>query len=936
MNKRFSTLVATLLLSGALFTLNAKPVSLDQIKDKPEIEWADNGKSMKLTGNVVFNGQNNYLVINKDNFVLDGNGKELTGHLVITGKNVTVKNLTVNYVQTGGETPNFGNGAVNKTAITVIAPSVNLDNVKVNCSVKDDVVNYIANGITVFPTVKNAKLNIKGCTINSANKVVNQWTASGIQIVEDFTLEQTNLPNDYLPEGIEKSAILAKTFDAAAILKGNKYVDCGTDFAYIAFNDKQTNKLVSVTPHYDEAGQLLNAEAIKDLADNGFAKDASLIFNGTANQLSAALKQVTFANEDAVIATKDGNVSVLGDYQEVINTDSVYYTINATDKGLLSGNMDCVKDAAVNHEFLWSFGYKTNNKNWFRFQNAESGKELILPQLNRDNIFVLADKENTYSYAGQEFVVTPVEFRKQEDSYLTIEDEDLRHEIYNLGIYSPVWGGVSYFTENHGKPSHIIGLDPNALENGNVSEWKFNETEKPVKVERTYLVWDSTLVKNPDTGKKEMKGWTEDTIKFEIPSYTLTNQYDETLGWNEAEKKYAAKEEPKAFVFKKVGEYYNMVQLGENTASLLTSDVKVFGAHSAELGFLDQINVYNRTENDLIYISDPDLSYDYRHLTADEQFITFSELNIPTNKLSEEGKFLISGDKCQDVDAIKMLAHTVWEPNTESGLAQYLLALDTKEVMGDTTWCNASSSHKHATLKDSLNCVHTTISRDSLFGRFLVCYVDSAKAFEDNSDYHRPGDANEYVNNGLFRLGFVEGVHIHGVEKEDGKMVEKNELVIKNPEGRLSTADKNFNQAKFAFKYVEPVASVHEDAPFVIETAFFNSKDYKMNGTGFLRNINGVVVVTPEEEDATVFTLTPEEGGSTANEGVEVSEVTVIAGEGNVTIAGAAGKKVVVSNILGQVVANTVITSDNATIAAPAGVVVVAVEGEEAVKAIVK
>ena len=74
----------------------------------------------------------------------------------------------------------------------------------------------------------------------------------------------------------------------------------------------------------------------------------------------------------------------------------------------------------------------------------------------------------------------------------------------------------------------------------------------------------------------------------------------------------------------------------------------------------------------------------------------------------------------------------------------------------------------------------------------------------------------------------------------------------------------------------------------------------------------------------------------TANEGIETSEVTVIAGEGQVTIAGAAGKKVVISNILGQVVANTVVASDNATIAAPAGVVVVAVEGEAAVKAIVK
>ena len=98
--------------------------------------------------------------------------------------------------------------------------------------------------------------------------------------------------------------------------------------------------------------------------------------------------------------------------------------------------------------------------------------------------------------------------------------------------------------------------------------------------------------------------------------------------------------------------------------------------------------------------------------------------------------------------------------------------------------------------------------------------------------------------------------------------------------------------------------------------------------------VNGTVIfsntVAPQ-----VFTLGATEA-PTANEDVEVSEVTVIAGNGNVTVAGAQGKKVVISNILGQTVANTVIASDNATIAAPQGVVVVAVEGEEAVKAIVK
>ena len=45
-------------------------------------------------------------------------------------------------------------------------------------------------------------------------------------------------------------------------------------------------------------------------------------------------------------------------------------------------------------------------------------------------------------------------------------------------------------------------------------------------------------------------------------------------------------------------------------------------------------------------------------------------------------------------------------------------------------------------------------------------------------------------------------------------------------------------------------------------------------------------------------------------------------------IEGAAGKVITVANILGQTIANQVAASDNVTIAAPAGVVVVAVEGE--------
>lgn len=103
---------------------------------------------------------------------------------------------------------------------------------------------------------------------------------------------------------------------------------------------------------------------------------------------------------------------------------------------------------------------------------------------------------------------------------------------------------------------------------------------------------------------------------------------------------------------------------------------------------------------------------------------------------------------------------------------------------------------------------------------------------------------------------------------------------------------------------------------------------------GWLYALNGKLGFTATRSQAMVFTLGDE--APTSNDAIEVSEIKVIAGEGQIQIVGAQGKKVVVSNILGQVIANTVVASDNAAIAASAGVVVVAVEGEAAVKAIVK
>ena len=92
--------------------------------------------------------------------------------------------------------------------------------------------------------------------------------------------------------------------------------------------------------------------------------------------------------------------------------------------------------------------------------------------------------------------------------------------------------------------------------------------------------------------------------------------------------------------------------------------------------------------------------------------------------------------------------------------------------------------------------------------------------------------------------------------------------------------------------------------------------------------MNGVPVITANIEDAAIFNIEATDEEATSNEAIEAAGVQVIGGQGVVTIQGAAGKVITVSNILGQTIANQVAASDNVTIAAPAGVVVVAVVGE--------
>ena len=253
-------------------------------------------------------------------------------------------------------------------------------------------------------------------------------------------------------------------------------------------------------------------------------------------------------------------------------------------------------------------------------------------------------------------------------------------------------------------------------------------------------------------------------------------------------------------------------------------------------------------------------------------------------------------------------------------MPQYFIAKDVNVVEGDTIWCNATAAHKHETLADSLACSHTVIIKDTVFGNFLV-------NFKINDDLDKANMWENYYS----RLGFLNGYITNDTLFINDNDVKYNVPVAKN----------NHDATKFAFRLVDE----GDEQNFLIESESWaadkNGEDQPFLGGkrpfdngGWIKIQNTVPVIVKTEYNEAVASgdlfnvdtnYTP-----TANEEISAEEATVsvVATDGAVIVKGAEGKNVVVSTILGKVVANEVLNSDNETIAAPAGIVVVSVDGE--------
>ena len=237
-------------------------------------------------------------------------------------------------------------------------------------------------------------------------------------------------------------------------------------------------------------------------------------------------------------------------------------------------------------------------------------------------------------------------------------------------------------------------------------------------------------------------------------------------------------------------------------------------------------------------------------------------------------------------------------------------------------------------------------------------------------------------NNGAYsytRVGFVPAIKVgdslvvltNGFEKMEPAKLDTATIFKNYRDNKLTNfivdlvGDKHKN-VTWSFRYVNPdnaadVEAEGEANAFLIEsnvyahdyvndvvdgkyTTVYGCEEHRIAPTSraaWLKMQNGCLVLTDNSatfdnaktnaDGALVFNVEQMAEGDefvTSNDEIAAEGIAIVAGNGSVTIQGAAGKSVVITNILGKVVAETVLTSDNVTIAVPAGIVAVAVDGQ--------
>ena len=547
---------------------------------------------------------------------------------------------------------------------------------------------------------------------------------------------------------------------------------------------------------------------------------------------------------------------------------------------------------------------------YYEFVNRENGdsKTYNYIHLTTEGMYVAF---NDYSGSKDTLIVKNAPARGETgilDGYLTFSKEEQDYKNFNISVATELFGNV-FLTEP--KAGHFIELSKEATD---AAEWTLEEQVSHLNNPWAKETVVDTIYNIIDYKVWSTDKWVEKKDTTAAIMYRIKNALsDEYLAYNENKNAYELVDEvskpwewyndaPREifFVLKKKFGKVNLVQAKRGTEVLKPNAKfeggKLYGSFS-DNKVSKESNMYKITDNDLFNVTE--VREIYRNLgewpldtvkiyRADNEKVLLYEDNEDTSVKDSINFLGIS--HITDVPGMKaaMFVDTAYVRNNTL-MPQYMFAVGSPVITYKKEQCSDPSHQPH----------ETTVV-DKIEGRYLVDLADSAAVY---AKYHK----NPYMYDTYNRLGFVDATHTG------------DKLIIKNDEKEI-VLNEGLTVASFALAYVD-----NEVGSFKMRTQ-----------NGWVKYINGATVVVADKAEADVFNLAKTSETPTANDAIEATEVSVVAGNGTVTIKGAAGKKVVICNLLGQAIVNTVIASDEATIPVSAGVFVVAVDGEVAVKAIVK
>ena len=600
------------------------------------------------------------------------------------------------------------------------------------------------------------------------------------------------------------------------------------------------------------------------------------------------------------------NASTPGD--KTVSEYNKFLGINAD--GFFAQGSDFVNLEAPENQWIIVDANKVNKT--FTFQNRELTDQTFTVKL-------IATGKTANTYKVVDVTAVPVQFDyayvdKTSGDYTVEDDADLDGTTIKL-IAAEV--------------NPLAGYVTNELDNAGLVRFVFTSEQKTI-ADELYVALGATATADLEVSKDAADALKWSVVKFDASADALDALVSDTIyAYNDYAYYDAAKKEVK-------------VETAGDTIAVVAYGFKLYGQDKKYLSI---------SSNDLKPSDDIEDAADaQRFLIKINKNGSYSLIEVPTAEIDYR-EIIEAATKAFTVDATANVENSTGTSiyYDYAGITyNFSIAKDepTPSLAHKPAYVTLNADNKGYVAMDSVtfegivapvSLLKSAYTSDELTFRLDTAdseaYVPSFYISHIGKFMYNAKDSAEYYNDGT---ASAEGNKMYKLVDDNAKAIFRAATLV-SPDTLTTTV--NGKEAKVAveaskgvlaglnnFKYQIVQATADSEGEYVVKS---------VNDGYYLFNLNGFLGFTPEAAKALVVTVEQSQS-PVANEAVTTSSVKVIAGNGVVTVIGAQGKKVAISNVLGQTIANTVIASDNAAINVPAGIVIVAVEGEAAVKAIVK